>query len=157
MVRKTERPYRRDDDKSHLKCTHCGGTRHTKNECFKLVGYLEWWPDAKKKVSKPAVRTTDQIRTIGRAAVGQGVTEELTIDEQKKETSVALMGVSGSREEEGTITFSNGPNEGDETLVFRREGGDSLLNKGTNDPSNEKGSLITFCFIYFQEWLDFRL
>ena len=105
MVRKTERPYRRDDDKSHLKCTHCGGTRHTKNECFKLVGYQEWWPDAKKKVSKPAVRTTDQIRTIGRAAVGQGVTEELTIDEQKKETSVALMGVSGSREEERTITL----------------------------------------------------
>ena len=49
MVRKTEKPYWRDDDKSHMECTHSGGTRHTKNECFKLVGYLEWWPDANKK------------------------------------------------------------------------------------------------------------
>ena len=26
------RTYRREDDKAHLKCTHCGGTRHTRNE-----------------------------------------------------------------------------------------------------------------------------
>ena len=46
------RTYRREDDKSHLKCTYCGGTRHTRNECFKLVGYPEWWPDTKKKGEK---------------------------------------------------------------------------------------------------------
>ena len=62
IVRKTERSYRRDDYKSHLKCTHCGGTRHTRSECFKLVGYPEWWPDAKKKARKPAVRPTNQNR-----------------------------------------------------------------------------------------------
>ena len=26
------RPYRREDEKTHLKYTHCGGTRHTRNE-----------------------------------------------------------------------------------------------------------------------------
>ena len=46
------RTYRREDDKTHLKCTHCGGTRDTKNECFKLVGYPECWLDAKKRGGK---------------------------------------------------------------------------------------------------------
>ncbi|CAO2839435.1 unnamed protein product [Amaranthus hypochondriacus] len=41
--------YRKNDEKSHLRCSHCGGTRHTKSECFKLIGYPEWWPDSKKK------------------------------------------------------------------------------------------------------------
>ena len=32
---------RDEEDRSHLRCSHCGGTRHTKNGCFKLVGYPE--------------------------------------------------------------------------------------------------------------------
>ncbi|XP_057540778.1 uncharacterized protein LOC130818633 [Amaranthus tricolor] len=55
--------YRREDDKSHLKCTYCGGTRHTRNECFKLVGYPEWWPDPKKKGEKRQTHFSDQHRT----------------------------------------------------------------------------------------------
>ena len=124
MARKIERPYQRDDDKSHLKCTHCGGTRHTKNECFKRVGYPEWWPDAKKKASKPAIRTT------GRVAVGQG--EEPTIDEQRKEQGVALMGVSGSREREGTNKLKNRLNEESENLGFREDEGGSSFKKLDN-------------------------
>ena len=58
-----------------------------------------------KKASKSGVRTTDQIRTTWRAAVGQCVTEVLTIDEQRKEPGVDPIGVSGSREEERTITL----------------------------------------------------
>ena len=34
--------YRQEEDKSHLKCSHCGGTRHTKEGCFKLIGFPEW-------------------------------------------------------------------------------------------------------------------
>ncbi|CAO2835123.1 unnamed protein product [Amaranthus hypochondriacus] len=50
----TERPsfrpnFRRDDEKAHLRCTHCGGARHTKEGCFQIVGYPEWWPEWKKK------------------------------------------------------------------------------------------------------------
>ncbi|CAH1453527.1 unnamed protein product [Lactuca virosa] len=36
-------------DKSRLKCEHCGMTKHTKEQCFKLVGYPEWWADRHKK------------------------------------------------------------------------------------------------------------
>lgn len=31
------------EDKSHLKCDHCGMTKHTKDQCFRLVGYPDWW------------------------------------------------------------------------------------------------------------------
>ncbi|KAG8649481.1 hypothetical protein MANES_08G099122v8, partial [Manihot esculenta] len=33
------------DDKSGLKCTHCGGSRHTRDGCFKIIGYPEWWEE----------------------------------------------------------------------------------------------------------------
>ena len=36
-------------DKSKLKCGHCGMMKHTKEQCFKLVGYPEWWADGNKK------------------------------------------------------------------------------------------------------------
>ncbi|KAG8650848.1 hypothetical protein MANES_07G073922v8 [Manihot esculenta] len=35
------------DDKSSLKCTHCGGSRHTRDGCFKIIGYPEWWEENK--------------------------------------------------------------------------------------------------------------
>lgn len=39
---------RRGIDKSKLYCTHCGMTKHTKETCFKLVGFPEWWEDGHK-------------------------------------------------------------------------------------------------------------
>jgi gag-polypeptide of LTR copia-type/Retrotransposon gag protein len=30
-------------------CTHCGNSKHTKDTCFKLHGYPEWWKELKKK------------------------------------------------------------------------------------------------------------
>ncbi|KAJ0586726.1 hypothetical protein HanIR_Chr04g0155021 [Helianthus annuus] len=36
-------------DKNKLKCDHCGMAKHTKEQCFKLVGYPEWWADGHKK------------------------------------------------------------------------------------------------------------
>lgn len=36
-------------DKPKLRCNHCGMTKHTKDQCFKLVGYPEWWSDGHKK------------------------------------------------------------------------------------------------------------
>ncbi|KAH6817843.1 hypothetical protein C2S51_001446 [Perilla frutescens var. frutescens] len=35
-------------DKTKLHCSHCGMTKHTKETCFKLVGYPEWWEDGHK-------------------------------------------------------------------------------------------------------------
>ncbi|XP_057540796.1 uncharacterized protein LOC130818653 [Amaranthus tricolor] len=51
---------REDDDRRKLRCTHCGGSRHTKEGCFKLVGYPEWWDDLQKRraaTKAPASRT----------------------------------------------------------------------------------------------------
>ncbi|KAD4384257.1 hypothetical protein E3N88_24425 [Mikania micrantha] len=53
-------------DKTKLKCDHCGMTRHTKNQCFQLVGYPEWWTDGHKKGNKEG----------GKAAATIGRTEE---------------------------------------------------------------------------------
>ena len=47
-----EPSFRRDNgDRIHLKCTHCGGTKHTKEGCFKLIGYPEWWEEHKHRRS----------------------------------------------------------------------------------------------------------
>jgi len=49
------RPSQRDkEDKSHLHCTHCGMKKHTKETCFKIVGYPEWWEDFKQNNRKAA-------------------------------------------------------------------------------------------------------
>ncbi|KAK3006834.1 hypothetical protein RJ639_015528 [Escallonia herrerae] len=40
-------------------CTHCGHPKHTRDTCFKLHGYPEWWHDLKAK----------KKRDIGRAAL----------------------------------------------------------------------------------------
>ena len=39
----------RREDRSHLKCSQCGGSRHTREGCFKLVGYSEWWDEHKQR------------------------------------------------------------------------------------------------------------
>lgn len=40
-------------DKSKLKCDHCGMLKHTTDQCFKLLGYPEWWNDGHKEANKP--------------------------------------------------------------------------------------------------------
>ncbi|VFR00760.1 unnamed protein product [Cuscuta campestris] len=42
------------EEKSHLKCTYCGGIKHTAEGCFKRIGYPEWWPDSPKRGKKPS-------------------------------------------------------------------------------------------------------
>nr|GLL30062.1 uncharacterized protein LOC109155214 [Ipomoea trifida]GME19494.1 putative gag-polypeptide of LTR copia-type [Ipomoea batatas] len=41
-------------DKSQLKCSHCDMSKHTKEQCFKIVGYPEWWNDGHKQSGKTA-------------------------------------------------------------------------------------------------------
>ncbi|KAJ0845341.1 hypothetical protein HanRHA438_Chr15g0712531 [Helianthus annuus] len=42
------------EDKSKLFCTHCQMKRHTKDQCFRLVGYPEWWGDGQKQKNSRA-------------------------------------------------------------------------------------------------------
>uniref|UniRef100_A0A2N9HC31 Integrase catalytic domain-containing protein n=1 Tax=Fagus sylvatica TaxID=28930 RepID=A0A2N9HC31_FAGSY len=40
-----------------MKCTHCGNAKHTRETCFKLHGYPDWWHDlqARKKHEAPVI------------------------------------------------------------------------------------------------------
>ncbi|XP_071699211.1 uncharacterized protein [Rutidosis leptorrhynchoides] len=44
-------------DKDNLKCTECGMKRHTKDQCLRIVGYPDWWPDGHKKGKASMVTT----------------------------------------------------------------------------------------------------
>ena len=52
-------------DKSKLKCSHCGGTRHTREQCFEIVGYPEWWKNTKKKQQNDANRGRASMAATG--------------------------------------------------------------------------------------------
>nr|GEX10355.1 hypothetical protein [Tanacetum cinerariifolium] len=56
-------------DKSHLKCEECGMNRHTKDQCFEIIGYRDWWTDGHKtacnkgaKKDKPSTSPTANTR-----------------------------------------------------------------------------------------------
>nr|GEZ65264.1 putative ribonuclease H-like domain-containing protein [Tanacetum cinerariifolium] len=58
------------DDKSHIKCEECGMNRHTKDQCFKIIGYPDWWTDGHKTTSnkgaekdKPSTSPTANTRS----------------------------------------------------------------------------------------------
>ena len=53
-----------------------------KTECFKLVGYPEWWPDTKKKGEKKSARYSDQHRT-GRVVVGWSMEQPPSMEERE--------------------------------------------------------------------------
>ena len=55
-VHRSKNSSSRREDRNHLKCSHCGGLRHTKDGCFKLIGYPEWWEEAKQR--KAAIKAT---------------------------------------------------------------------------------------------------
>uniref|UniRef100_A0A3Q7F038 GAG-pre-integrase domain-containing protein n=1 Tax=Solanum lycopersicum TaxID=4081 RepID=A0A3Q7F038_SOLLC len=59
----------RREDKTHLKCSHCGGTKHTKEGCFKLIGYPEWWEDLRQR--KAATKVT-KTGSKANATIGEG-------------------------------------------------------------------------------------
>ena len=66
--------FRRDiEGKTHLKCTHCGGSRHTRDGCFKLIEFPEWWEEHRQWRATTKAPTS---RTGGKAHM---VTYGLTI------------------------------------------------------------------------------
>ncbi|XP_047950816.1 uncharacterized protein LOC125196365 [Salvia hispanica] len=60
---------RRDEDKLKLTCSHCGGKKHTRDTCFHIHGFPEWWEDMKKARQN---RGTNRGGNGGRAAVAVG-------------------------------------------------------------------------------------
>ncbi|CAH1428172.1 unnamed protein product [Lactuca virosa] len=81
------------EDTTNLKCDHCGMSRHTKEQCFRLVGYPEWWADGHKKSTKGLgpekgrAPTTD--KNIDRkTATGFGGVAATGIDEEDESFSM---------------------------------------------------------------------
>ncbi|KAB5521528.1 hypothetical protein DKX38_025847 [Salix brachista] len=53
-------------DKTPYKCSHCDQNGHTKNKCFELVGYPDWWDhnrDPRKKNPKMSASTAAVVET----------------------------------------------------------------------------------------------
>ncbi|WJZ88913.1 hypothetical protein VitviT2T_008174 [Vitis vinifera] len=49
-----------------MKCTHCGNTKHTRDTCFKLHGYPDWWNDLQAWKKREIIANDNHT---GRAAV----------------------------------------------------------------------------------------
>ncbi|KAM0050833.1 hypothetical protein Hdeb2414_s0007g00228331 [Helianthus debilis subsp. tardiflorus] len=100
------------EDKSHLKCTHCGMTKHTKEQCFRIVGYPDWWADGHKKGSK----NFGQER--GKAAATVGSSDAATNNSDGRNTTgfggVAAM----SDEDNGVFMMETGYQDGSDNWAW---------------------------------------
>ncbi|KAJ0471582.1 hypothetical protein HanLR1_Chr15g0559371 [Helianthus annuus] len=69
-------------DKSKLKCDHCGMSKHTKDQCFELVGYPEWWNDNHKtqKGGKPGATGKAAAAVATRRLPGASATKREALD-----------------------------------------------------------------------------
>ncbi|KAF3961072.1 hypothetical protein CMV_014272 [Castanea mollissima] len=45
-----------------MKCAHCGNSKHTRDTCFKIHGYLDWWNDFQARKKREASTTDDHTR-----------------------------------------------------------------------------------------------
>ncbi|XP_057529817.1 uncharacterized protein LOC130808356 [Amaranthus tricolor] len=119
---KTFQRSREEDDRRKLRCTHCGGSRHTKEGCFKLVGYPEWWDDLQKRraaTKAPASRTggkanlgtTDQPTSCLKSCEPEGWSKgegEVTVTTEQE----ANHGEKREWEEKGTVAVKQGKAKG---------------------------------------------
>uniref|UniRef100_A0A803LUQ7 Uncharacterized protein n=1 Tax=Chenopodium quinoa TaxID=63459 RepID=A0A803LUQ7_CHEQI len=95
---RTERPnFRQEDEKAKLRCSHCGGSRHTKEGCFKLVGYPDWWADRKKKGGKAS---------SGKAAYTSG---EASTEGEETATAAAVTSSTSGQNMEGMALDPSSP------------------------------------------------
>ncbi|KAK6924912.1 Retrotransposon Copia-like, N-terminal [Dillenia turbinata] len=46
-----------------IKCSHCGNSKHTRENCFKLHGYLDWWHELQAR------KCHDKDKTEGKVAM----------------------------------------------------------------------------------------
>nr|XP_043639067.1 uncharacterized protein LOC122610138 [Erigeron canadensis] len=82
------------DDKSDLSCDECGMERHTKEQCFRLVGYPAWWTENKKGVKRVPTTSTN-------------TTKEIKNDNQKKDGGFGGLAAAGGVEDEGVFSVED--------------------------------------------------
>nr|GEY32368.1 reverse transcriptase domain-containing protein [Tanacetum cinerariifolium] len=64
------------DDRSHLKCDECGMSRHTKEHCFHIVGYPDWWTDGNKEGTKSATTDKEKVPTKNTSSISKENTSD---------------------------------------------------------------------------------
>nr|GEW48204.1 hypothetical protein [Tanacetum cinerariifolium] len=88
------------DDKSHLKCEECGMNRHTKDQCFKIIGYPDWWTEGHKTASNKGANK-DKPSTSPTAN-----TRNSTKNSNDRRSEGGFGGVAAAVKEEGEESFS---------------------------------------------------
>ncbi|XP_071713263.1 uncharacterized protein [Rutidosis leptorrhynchoides] len=83
-------------DKDKLVCEECGMKRHTKDQCFRRVGYPEWWNDGHKK---------------GKASIAAGVAATKS-NQETADTTTAQGGFGLMAAEEPASSSQGGGNLG---------------------------------------------
>ncbi|KAJ0705058.1 hypothetical protein HanPI659440_Chr14g0569381 [Helianthus annuus] len=96
------------EDKSHLKCTHCGMTKHTKEQCFRLVGYPEWWSNGHKKGTKNTGPETGKASS----AVGNSEAANTTCNNNRNSGFGGVAMAAHDEEEHGGFSMSTGYQDG---------------------------------------------
>lgn len=82
------------------KCSHCGGSKHTRETCFKLHGYPEWWHElqAKKKRDGGSGKG-GQAEVVGQASVAEN-SPSLSLVPAKAHNATSCIILLGSNMEE---------------------------------------------------------
>nr|GFB71049.1 hypothetical protein [Tanacetum cinerariifolium] len=88
------------DDKSHLKCEECAMNRHTKDQCFEIIGYPDWWNDGHKIASNKGAKK-DKPSTSPTAN-----TRNSTKNSNDRQSEGGFGGVAAAVREEGEESFS---------------------------------------------------
>lgn len=89
-------------DKSKLKCDHCGMMKHTKEQCFRLVGYPEWWADGQKKGRDG--KGTEAVGSQETTSSGSGSNNHQKGTGREGRGACFMAAVEEEKEEEETVT-----------------------------------------------------
>ncbi|XP_076911843.1 uncharacterized protein LOC143569943 [Bidens hawaiensis] len=121
-------------DKNSLKCSHCGMSKHTKEQCFKLVGFPEWWNDGHKKGNKDegkTVATASGSKTTGSGGGNQS---------------------NSSDRSNGFGGMASADVSGDCDLGHTSDGGESRTNKQTLEPIGQV-NMAKICDNLDKQWI----
>ncbi|KAJ0077247.1 hypothetical protein Patl1_36424 [Pistacia atlantica] len=91
-----------------LKCSHCGNSRHTRDTCFKLHGYLDWWNDLEAKKG----------RDLGTKDAGSGQPIVVTVEPQLSFTPQMTLVPNSGNSGCACYTSTNDDNSGAWLLDF---------------------------------------
>lgn len=123
--------FRREEDRTHLRCSHCGGTKHTKEGCFKLIGYPKWWEEHKHR--RAATKGTTN-RTGGKAHLASVLPDRRQTPTTQHRSDPHQSDSGKTKNQWEKAIGVNGGNERTETLLekMREAGPNTPFYNGSN-------------------------